>query len=318
MNNPLVSIIIVNYNGKNHLEKCLESIMKIDYNNYEIILIDNNSTDDSVEFVKNKYSSIIIIKLDKNYGFAEPCNIGAKNAKGDYFLFLNNDTVVQTNFITEMVALLKKDSEIAICQSLLLKFDGEVDSSGDFVDLLGRAYSSSDKVTEVKKILSARGASMMVRKDSFWDLGGFDIKFFASFEDVDLGWRAWICGYKVVLVPNSVVYHSGAETVKSIFPEIQFHGVKNLLVLRLVNFEIPYAITSSVKLFFLTLMSRCFETLARKKSKPVPPLPSIGITITGVIWVLKNLKYVLRKRRKVNLRRVRSTQDLMEMGLITK
>ena len=84
---PLVSIIIVNYNGKTHLEECLSSLEKIDYKNYEIILVDNNSTDTSVEYVKNTYPSITIIKLNRNYGFAEPNNIGAKNAKGDYLLF---------------------------------------------------------------------------------------------------------------------------------------------------------------------------------------------------------------------------------------
>jgi len=213
---PLVSIIIVNYNGKTHLEECLSSLEKIDYKNYEIILVDNNSTDTSVEYVKNTYPSITIIKLNRNYGFAEPNNIGAKNAKGDYLLFLNNDTTVNPNFISEMVNVLEQDPQIAICQSLLLKPNGEVDSSGDFIDTLGRAYSSKNKENEVKKILSARGASMMVRKDSFWDLGGFDKRFFASFEDVDLGWRAWIWGYKIVVVPSSIVYHKGGQTVKQL------------------------------------------------------------------------------------------------------
>jgi len=176
---PLVSVIIVNYNGKSNLEDCLASLTKIDYKNYEIILVDNNSTDTSVEYVKNIYPAITIIKLNDNYGFAEPNNIGAKNAKGEFLLFLNNDTKVNPNFIGEMVKVLEHDPKIAICQSLLLKPNGEVDSGGDFIDTLGRAYSSKNKVNEVKKILSARGASMMARKDSFWDLGGFDKKFFA-------------------------------------------------------------------------------------------------------------------------------------------
>jgi len=318
MTNPLVSIIIVNYNGKSNLEKCLESLSNINYDNYEITLIDNNSTDKSVEFVMNNYPSIIIIKLNKNQGFAEPNNIGAKNANGDFYLFLNNDTVVRPNFIIEMINLLKKDSEIAICQSLLLKPNGDVDSSGDFVDTLGRAYSSRDKVNEVKKILSARGASMMVRKEPFWDLGGFDKKFFASFEDVDLGWNAWIYGYKVVIVPNSIVYHTGSQTVKNLSSEVIFHGVKNTLILRLVNFEIPFMISSIVKLSFVTFMRKCFGISVISDPEQAPPLPSFGTIIRGGMWVLKNMNYVLDKRKKVNSRRVRSTKDLLKMGLITK
>ena len=106
--------------------------MNIDYENYEVILVDNNSTDESIEFVKNTYPSVIIIKLDNNYGFAEPNNIGAKNAKGDFLLFLNNDTKVKPNFISEMIKSAEKDSKIAICQSILLKPNGDVESSGDF------------------------------------------------------------------------------------------------------------------------------------------------------------------------------------------
>jgi len=314
---PLVSIIIVNYNGKTHLEECLSSLEKIDYKNYEIILVDNNSTDTSVEYVKNTYPSITIIKLNRNYGFAEPNNIGAKNAKGDYLLFLNNDTTVNPNFISEMVNVLEQDPQIAICQSLLLKPNGEVDSSGDFVDTLGRAYSSKNKENEVKKILSARGASMMVRKDSFWDLGGFDKRFFASFEDVDLGWRAWIWGYKIVLVPNSIVYHKGGQTVKQHLSEIRFHGVKNSLIIRLTNFETGLATSSIFKTLGVILFRKSFGISLVEEHEEIFPLPSVKIILRGVMWIAKNFGYVLAKRKNVNSRRKRTTKDLLNLGLIT-
>ncbi len=316
MDNPLVSVIIVNYNGKRHLEKCLESLMNVDYEKCEVILVDNNSTDNSVEFVKNVYPSVIIIKLDNNYGFAEPNNIGAKNAKGELLLFLNNDTVVNPNFIREMVKVLNQDSEIAICQSLLLKPNGEVESSGDFIDILGRAYMSKEKETKVKEILSARGASMMVRKKMFWELGGFDKNFFASFEDIDLSWRAWIWGYKIVLVPNSIVYHTGGQTVQLLTPEIKFHGVKNNLVLCLTNFETP--LNKIIKLFYASLMKKSFGISVGTDYELARPLPSFGTVFRGLMWVLKNFKYVSVKRKKVNSRRARTTEELVQRGLITK
>ena len=316
MDNPLVSVIIVNYNGKRHLEKCLESLMNVDYEKYEVILVDNNSTDNSVEFVKNVHPSVIIIKLDNNYGFAEPNNIGAKNAKGELLLFLNNDTVVNPNFIREMVKVLNQDSEIAICQSLLLKPNGEVESSGDFIDILGRAYMSKEKETKVKEIFSARGASMMVRKKMFWELGGFDKNFFASFEDIDLSWRAWIWGYKIVLVPNSIVYHTGGQTVQLLTPEIKFHGVKNNLVLCLANFEAPLG--KIIKLFYASLMKKSFGISVGTDYELARPLPSFGTVFRGLMWVLKNFKYVSVKRKKVNSRRSRTTEELVQRGLITK
>ena len=224
---PLVSIIIVNFNGKIQLEKCLNSLKKVNYDQFETILVDNNSTDNSIEFVQKNFPLTKIIKLDKNYGFAKPNNVGAKNAKGKFLLFLNNDTVVTPNFISEMINTVKNDPTIAICQSLLLKPDGKVESSGDFINNLGLAYSSKDLPNSVKEILSARGASMIVRKDSFWELDGFDESYFASFEDVDLGWRAWILGYRVVLVPDSVVYHEGGQTVQEMSSESRKKNIES-------------------------------------------------------------------------------------------
>ncbi len=316
MDNPLVSVIIVNYNGKRHLEKCLESLMKVDYEKYEVILVDNNSNDDSVEFVKNVYPSVIIIKLEKNYGFAEPNNIGAKIAKGDFLLFLNNDTKVNPNFIQEMVGVINQDPKIAICQSLLLKPNGEVESSGDFIDTIGRAYMSKEKVTEVKEILGARGACMMVRKNIFWELEGFDKNFFASFEDIDLSWRAWIWGYKIVLVPNSIVYHTGGQTVQLLRSEIKFHGVKNTLVLCFTNFEAP--LNKIIKLFYVSLVKKSFGIPAVSKYDLARPMPSFGTVIRGLMWVLKNIKYVSVKRKTVNSKRIRTTEELVQKGLITK
>jgi len=318
MENNLVSIIIINYNGKLHLEKCLKSLMQVDYKNYEIILVDNNSSDDSINFVKKFYPSVNIIQLEKNYGFAEPNNIGAKKATGEFLLFLNNDTVVKPNFISELVKVINTDSKIAICQSFLLKPNGEIDSSGDFVDTLGRAYSSRKKFSEVREILSARGAAMLIRKESFFDLGKFDKNFFASFEDVDMGWRAWLWGYRVVLVPSSVVYHTGGQTIKNISDEIRFHGIKNSLMLRLVNFEWNLALKSIVKLFFVSFMRKTFGVKVISDPEEGPSLPSYGVTFSGVSWVLKNWGYVLEKRKLVNKRRKLSTQKLIEKGLITR
>jgi GT2 family glycosyltransferase len=315
--NDLVSIIIVNYNGKSHLEKCLDSLSKIDYPRYEIILVDNNSTDGSLEFVKSHYSTIRIIKLDHNYGFAEPNNIAAKIANGNYLMFLNNDTVVQPDFIHKLVQEMKLDPMIAISQSMLLKPGGDVDSSGDYIDSLGRAYSARDRPNEIRPILSAKGAAMMIRKNIFCKLGGFDKNFFATFEDVDIGWRSWLLGYKVVLIPNSVVYHTGGQTIREISSLIRFHGVKNTLVLRLTNFEIYYGIKSMFLLFFVSLMRKTIHISVIKDPEESPPLPSFKIILKGIYWILKNYKYVLLKRKEINSQRVVSTNDLIKKNIIT-
>jgi GT2 family glycosyltransferase len=313
---PLVSIIIVNYNGQFYLEKCLSSLTKSNYQRFEVILVDNNSTDSSVEFVQKNYPFVNIIKLDKNYGFAEPNNMGAKNARGELLLFLNNDTITTPDFIAELVNVAKKDSDIGIFQSLLLKPDGSVDSSGDFMDLYGRAYSSREKVNDVRLILSARGASMMAKKKVFWDLDGFDKNYFATFEDVDIGLRAWIWGYKVVLVPKSIVYHLGGQTIRQLDSVISFHGVKNTLLLRLTNFEITFAIKSIGILFFVSIMRKFFGISVIKDPEKNVSLPSFKIILSGAVWVLKNLQYVMTKRKLIKSRRILSTKELVKLNLI--
>jgi len=325
---PKVSIIIVNYNGKTLLEKCLESVFKIDYKNTEVIVVDNNSTDDTVEFVTNNYPSIILLKLNSNKGFAEPNNIAAKIATGKYLLFLNNDTIVTSNFISEMIPVIENDEQIAICQSLLLKPDGNIDSSGDFIDKMGIVYNSKTKTDEIREISSARGACMLMRKKIFDKLGGFDEKFFFSFEDVDLSWRSWILGYKAVVVPQSIVYHSAGKTSSKLKSEAAFHGLKNQLAMKITNFEPRFALRSLL-LFFFVYGSREIKiwfdyrikgsttmTSTNYESKTAEN-PSIKIVIKSLSWVFKNIGYLHRKHNRVNENRVMSTSHLEKIRIIS-
>ena len=327
MSAPKVSIIIVNYNGKELLQKCLDSLLKVNYDNFEIILVDNNSTDGTVEFITKNYPSLIIIKLDSNKGFAEPNNVAAKISKGKYLLFLNNDTVVTPNFISEMVKVMETDKKIAVCQSLLLKPDGSVDSSGDFIDHLGVVYNSKTKIDEIREVSSARGASMLVRSDIFEKLDGFDQKFFITFEDVDLCWRSWILGYRVLIIPTSIVYHEGGITIKKIKSEIAFHGFKNQLAMKITNFE-PILAMRNMMLFFgiygireLKIwldytISGSTKLSSTEYEDNIAPKPSFKVIAKSIFWILSNYGYLLKKQRAINKNRVYSTTILKKMNII--
>ena len=325
---PFISIIIVNYNGKSHLEKCLKSLAEINYHNIEIILVDNNSSDSSLEYVKDNYPNTIILKLDKNYGFAKPNNMATKIAKGEYFLFLNNDTEVTPNFINELLTVSEADQSIAVLQSLLLKPNCEVDSSGDFIDKLGVVYNSKKIPDNVRQISSARGASMLVRRDAFEKLDGFDEKFFVSFEDVDLGWRAWILGYKVVLVPQSIVYHIGGQTIKTIKHDIAFHGFKNQISMKITNFEFPnswYILLvfflkygfREIKIWFDYKLYGSTKISSTEYENNIAQNPSISIILKSIFWIIKNPQYLLTKYRKVNSQRVLKTRELIKLNIIS-
>jgi len=325
--NPIVSIIIANYNGRSYLEDCLASLMKVTYSNFEIILVDNCSTDDSVEFVKNNYPSTIIIKLEKNHGFAYPNNVGAKNAKGELLLFLNNDTKAKSEFLESMVNELENDPKVAICQSMLLTPKGEVDSSGDFIDKIGICYSSKEKIEKTRNVLSAKGAAMLIRKEIFEKLGGFDEKFFASFEDVDLGWRTWILGYKVVVIPQSIVYHIGGSTVKKLKDELTFHGYKNQLAMKITNFESNLVFTNILKFIFnygIRGMKVYFDYKLKGYTKikttdyeeTIAQKPNYLMLIKAIFWLFKNYNYLKKKHQRVNSNRIFSTIDLKKMKII--
>ena len=138
---PLVSIIIVNHNGERLLRNCVESIYGNSYPNFEIILVDNGSEDGSIRLVQRHYPKTKVLKLEKNLGFAYPNNLGAGSAGGKYLLFLNNDTVVASDFLAELVSAAENNKKMGSCQSLLLDTDHGVDSSGDFIDCLGVSFS---------------------------------------------------------------------------------------------------------------------------------------------------------------------------------
>jgi len=329
MTMPKISVIIVNYNGKILLEKCLESLFKVNYDNFEVILVDNNSTDKTVDFITKNYPSVILIKLDSNKGFAEPNNIGSKIAKGEHLLFLNNDTIVTPNFISELVKVIENDTKIAICQSLLLKLDGSIDSSGDFIDKLGVVYNSKTKTDEIREISSARGASMIIRKKIFKELNGFDEKFFVSFEDVDLGWRTWISGYKVVINPKSIVYHLGGQTINKIKSDIAFHGFKNQLSMKITNFESILSIQKMISFFVIYGIHEIkiwsdytfrgsTNRSSTKYEKNLAQKPNFKIIFKSILWVIRNNSYLLKKQRFVNSTRIISTKSLQERNILTK
>ena len=205
---------------------------------------------------------------------------------------------------------------MAICQSLLLRKNGEIDSSGDFVDKYGWAFSSKTKPEEIRPILSAKGAAMIVKKDIFWELGGFDKEYFFSFEDVDLGWRAWIWGYKVILVPKSVVYHDGKQTTTKLKSTVDFHSVKNSMILQLVNFEGWISVRNFVTFLFVNIKQKISGSSMKQISGTVYSMPSFKIAFKSLRWILRNNSYICKKQKIVKKNRVRTTKDLMDLGLI--
>jgi len=232
---PLISIAIVNLNGKDYLKDCLSSIGDLDYpaDRIETIVVDNGSSDGSIKLLKSGFPSVKIIKNGKNLGFARANNQAAENAKGEYIAFLNNDTKVDSQWLTELLRPIYGSSEVAASGSKVLSFDGKsLDFVGGMINFEGKGFqidygkdTAKDNHDMNAFLPFVNGGAMMINRKVFLDCGGFDEDFFAYYEDVDLGWRLWVLGYKVVFAPGSIVYHHHHGTSK-IFSEDKLRFLK--------------------------------------------------------------------------------------------
>lgn len=212
---PTVSIVVLNWNGRRHLADSLGSLSRLDYpeRELEIILCDNGSRDGSVELVRQTYPRVRVVELDRNHGFAEGNDLGARGAKGEWLGFLNNDMWVEPDWLRRLVAPLAEHPEIDSLASKILNWDGSaIDFVGGGVSLQGFGFShdhgrKASPRDVAGPVLFACGGAMLIRRELFEEVGGFDPDYFAFYEDVDLGWRLNVLGRTVWYNPDAVAYH---------------------------------------------------------------------------------------------------------------
>ena len=246
---PQISLIIVNYNGINYLKNCFDSIKKSKYpfEKIETIMVDNASTDRSADYARTGYPWVRVLTLDRNYGFARANNIGAEAARGEYLVFLNNDTVVTPGWLKSLVDIMVKDKNIGVAGSKILFLDEpkKINSAGGNITFYGGGYDIGflDDDSEKYNIAGTKGcvcaAAMIVRREEFLSFGGFDEDYFMYLEDSDLCWRYWLYGKRVEYIPGSVVYHKygGTSGMNRHTPLRVFYGTRNSLFNMLKNYE---------------------------------------------------------------------------------
>jgi hypothetical protein len=303
----MVSVIILNYRGEKFVEKCLKSVLSTDYANFEVLFVDNASNDGSVRLVNDLFGDdprLKIIVNPKNVGFALGNNVGATYAKGKYLVFLNNDTEVDKSWLKELVKAIDSDPKVAIvgCK-IITSFKGEAEAL--LVDQFGHSYPAKFP-NSVKEVFAVEGAAFLIRRDVWEELGGFDSRYFALCEDIDLCWRAHLLGYRILVAPSSIVYHVGSSTIsKSRLVKRRYLDFRNGLRTLIKNYSLKTLFRLLPIYFLIELTESAFVTLKLKDANVILAYSK------AILWNLINLKNAMALRLEIQSSRTISDKAII-------
>lgn len=249
-----VSIIIPHFNGKEILTNCLQSLQKNNFEGFEIIVVDNGSSDNSQEMIRKDFPDIILVENEINAGYAGGCNSGISFCNGKYILFLNNDVEVAENFIEEMFKAMDSDDKVGLVQPKLLSMQNKTHfdysgGAGGEIDIFGFPFARGRVFIELEKdeaqyeevtneIFWASGTAVLIRKKLIDEIGSFDDDFFAHMEEIDLNWRAQLVGYKSIVTLNTYLFHYSGYTLPAENPRKMYLNHRNNLIMLIKNYSL--------------------------------------------------------------------------------
>ncbi|MBQ6612798.1 MAG: glycosyltransferase family 2 protein [Alistipes sp.] len=241
-----LSVVILNWNGRKHLERFLPSVVQHTSGEAEVVVADNGSTDDSLQWLHDNYPQVRTIVLDQNYGFAGGYNRSLQQVDSDYVLLLNSDVEVTSGWWQPLVELLDNEKDVAAVAPKLRSVDNPdmfeyAGASGGFIDYLGYPFCRGRILSAVERdegqyddrrdIFWASGAALCCRREVYVELGGLDEDFFAHMEEIDLQWRMQLAGWRIMVEPRSVVYHLGGGTLPISSRKVYLNHRNNLAML---------------------------------------------------------------------------------------
>jgi GT2 family glycosyltransferase len=300
---PLVTVTIINFNGEPFLNELLQSLAAQTYRRFEILFIDNASTDDSVSFVRSNYPAIQLMVQSENLGFARAGNLGLQASAAEFTALLNADLRLEPDWLERLVEAARKDPSIAAVACKLLFYDrpGCLNGVGGTMNQLGYTWDigmneeDQGQFDEPSEVLFASAGATLFRRAAFLEAGGFDEKFFMYHEDVDLCWRLWLLGFRIVTEPTAVAYHHFGGVTKSSkgMRWRELLGERNSMRSLLKNYESANAVRAITRMLLLS------QPTNRKLAQ-----------LKNLAWNLLYLGNTFRERRKVQSRRIRGDDDL--------
>ncbi len=326
---PSVAVVILNWNGKKFLQQFLPSVLASTYGNLRVIVADNASTDDSVAMLQQQFPTVEVLISKTNYGFAKGYNFFLQQVTADYYVLLNSDVEVEPSWIEPVIQLMQTDEKIAACQPKLLAFHNKhvfeyAGASGGWIDALGYPFSrgrvfdvlenDNGQYNDAVPVFWASGAALFIKANLFHAMHGFDDFFFAHQEEIDLCWRLQRNGYKIMVCPQSTVYHVGGGTLPTGNPQKVFLNFRNNLVMITKNMPLHQLLWKLPLRIALDAVSAWKELLSGKpgywwavvrahveygkwvftgkRSKGADDHPLKGVYNGSVVW-----KYFIQKKQ---------------------
>lgn len=249
----ITKVVILNWNGRHHLERFLPSVVATTPADVEILVADNGSDDDSVKFIRECFPTVGIVQLDRNYGFAEGYNRALNRLAADYFVLLNSDVETTTGWCEPLIALLDCDEQIAAAAPKILSYRDKTKfeyagAAGGFIDCLGYPFcrgrilstieTDRGQYDDARDVFWASGACMIVRSEVYRKSGGLDQQFFAHMEEIDFCWRIQLFGYRVAVQPQGIVYHLGGGTLADTSERKIYFNYRNSLAMLYKNLPV--------------------------------------------------------------------------------
>ncbi len=247
---PLVSVIIVNYNGMKFLENCIGSLLAQTYPNVEIIIVDNASTDSSIAYLMSRYDGLILVENAANLGFAGGVNTGIRNSQGHFIMTLNNDAWADARCIEHLVTEMTGDDRTGMCATKMLFPDTRINSAGICISQSGAAWdrgmfeADTGQYNNLEEIFGPCAGAALYRRKMLDEIGLFDEDFFLYLEDVDLAFRGRLAGWKCMFVPEAVVFHYHGGTAGFRSDITIYYGNRNILWWPMKDFPAGLLLTS--------------------------------------------------------------------------
>lgn len=304
---PAATVIIVNYNALPYLQACLRSVLSEANPGCEVVLVDNASTDGSVEYVEQAFPEVRVIRNRNNAGFGQGFNLGARQAKGRILACLNPDTSAAPGWLEPLVAALDANPRIGLVTSkiLLMSDPRRVNTCGNDMHVTGLTLCrglgmDSDAFAEPAEVDAVSGAAFAVRRETFEALRGFDADFFLYMEDTDLSWRARLAGYRCLCVPESVVYH---DYRLRFGPRKTFYQERNRYLMLLKSLRWGTLLALLPVLLLGEAVTWGFVLLRERRN--------IGNKVRAYAWVLRHWRHIMKARRDTQSLRQVCDRDLI-------